>query len=667
MRILSRWLLAAITVLTWSLPGVPASAAPAAKEPAKEAAKPDVRVLIDVSGSMKQNDPGNLRRPALDLLVGLFPKGAKAGVWTFGQYVAVLVPDKNVSEGWRAIARSKAPQITSNSLFTNIPAVLESAAENLDANYRTSFILLTDGMVDISKSPAENAAARQRLLTEILPRLRSAGVVVHTVALSKSADRELMERLAADTGGLFAVAETADQLKQVFLQAFDAAAPAEQVPLDGNRFLVDSSIEELTALVLHKEGKPVELISPDNKRHSFASHGDDFKWFQGDGFDLITVTKPYEGEWTAVAEMEKGSRITIVSNLSLAASRYSESLFVGNTPTEVMAALKQQGEVVKDAAFIKLVKFGASIQRREDGKQWTLDLSAANATPADGYFRGAVEMLGEAGTYDLAVMADGKTFQRSQKQTVAVRENFDVRVTATDGIPPGHRVTLFAQNPEIDSAGASVTAHIKTADGKTQEKSVAVADREWPLTLESEATRDGRVEVYFDIAGQNAKGEEFNYRSATVAIDQAGAKTVAPAQKQEAKHEEPVAEAKHEETKHEETKQEEAHKEEPAKTQEHPAEEKKDWKKWALYGGLVLGNLLIIGLGFVAYRVIMGGGKSKVLDEEDAESEDADDDGKDAKEKDKKKGGDAKEKVKRAKVDLPDDAIDIDPSDKKKK
>lgn len=654
MKILHRWRFAAFALLASLLSGF----GHAASEPAR----PDVRVLIDISGSMKQNDPHNLRRPAFDLLVGLFPKGSKAGVWTFGENVQVLVPDKNVTDGWRSIARSKASQITSTSLFTNIPAVIEAASQNTDPAYRTSLILLTDGMVDISKSKAENEAARQRLLTDILPRLRQSGIVVHTVALSKSADRELMERLAADTGGLFAVAESAEQLKQVFLQAFDAAAPAEQVPLANNRFLVDSSIDELTALVMHKPGKPVELVSPDNKRHSGSNHGDDFKWFQGDGFDLITVTKPYEGEWQVVAELEEGSRVTIVSNLSLAASRYSDSLFVDGAQREMVAALKQQGEAIKDSNFIKLVKFGVSAQRREDGKQWTLDLSAPNPTPADGYFRTAMSMLGEAGTYELTVAAESKTFQRTQKQTVAVRENFDVRVSTTDGIPPGHRVTLFAQNPDIDAAASAVKAHIKTADGKTSEQTIAAADREWPLTLEG-ADHSGRVEVYFEIAGQNKKGEKFTYRSATVAVDPSGTQVVAPPQKEvaaEAKHEEPKAEtpsAAHEEAKepaHAEDKPEEA------AAHAAPEERKKDWKKWAIYGGLALGNLLILGLGFVAYRLIMGGGKSKVLEEaDDAEGEGESDDAKGKKAEEPKK-------AKRAKADLPDDAIDIDTTDKKK-
>jgi len=52
----------------------------------------DVRVLIDISGSMKKNDPNNLRRPALRLLVGLLPEDSRAGVWTFGQYVNMQVP-----------------------------------------------------------------------------------------------------------------------------------------------------------------------------------------------------------------------------------------------------------------------------------------------------------------------------------------------------------------------------------------------------------------------------------------------------------------------------------------------------------------------------------------------------------------------------------------------
>ena len=49
--------------------------------------KNDVRVLIDISGSMRQNDPENLRRPALRMLAGLLQPGTRAGVWTFARYL----------------------------------------------------------------------------------------------------------------------------------------------------------------------------------------------------------------------------------------------------------------------------------------------------------------------------------------------------------------------------------------------------------------------------------------------------------------------------------------------------------------------------------------------------------------------------------------------------
>lgn len=650
------FLTAVVGVLLAVAGGVGAAPATLADKP-----HPDVRVLIDVSGSMKQNDPHNLRKPALELLLQLFPKDARAGVWTFGQTVTPLAPLENIGEGWRAAARRKASQVTSDQLFTNIPDALEKATvEPPVPGYRTSVILLTDGMVDISKSPAENEAARRRLLDEILPRLKQAGIVVQTIALSRSADRELMERLATDSGGLFSTAETAEELNRIFLQAFDAAAPAEQVPLAGNRFLVDSSIDELTTLVFNKSSKPVELISPENKRYSAASHGDDMKWFQGQGFELITVTRPFEGEWQVVADVDKGSRVTIVSNLSLAATRLPESLFIGGEANEVVAALKQQGEVVVQPEFLNLVRLTATLQRREDGRQWQLDLSTPSPTPADGYFRAPLPMLSEAGNYEIAVTADGKTFQRSQKQVVTVRDNFDVRVTATDTLPPGHRVALFAQNPNIDIAASAVQARITLADGKVEQRPVPPGgDREWPLLLE--ATKySGRIEVAFEVVGKYKSGEVLNYRSATVAIDErGGSSVVVPAAKPEkpAAQPEPVAE-------------------EPAPAEEKAEEalvaEEGGWKKWALYGGLVLGNLLILALGFIAYRMIMGGGKSKVLEEADDEGEDEPRVSPESDRKEDRKGGDRKSRKddrprKKASLDLPDDAIDIDPDADKKK
>ena len=143
-----------------------AATAAQATAPAPAAPKQrDIRVLIDVSGSMKHNDPKNLRAPALRLLVNLLPKGTHAGVWSFAQYVNPLVPEGVVSEDWQRQGTEAAGRIHSRGLFTDIGKALAVATkgwEEKDPETARHLILLTDGMVDVSKTPGANAEARQR-------------------------------------------------------------------------------------------------------------------------------------------------------------------------------------------------------------------------------------------------------------------------------------------------------------------------------------------------------------------------------------------------------------------------------------------------------------------------------------------------------------------------
>ena len=71
----------------------------------------DIRILIDVSGSMKKTDPSNLRVFALKLLNGLIPSGSRAGVWTFGRYVDMSVKWGKVNDEWRKAADTGASKI----------------------------------------------------------------------------------------------------------------------------------------------------------------------------------------------------------------------------------------------------------------------------------------------------------------------------------------------------------------------------------------------------------------------------------------------------------------------------------------------------------------------------------------------------------------------------
>jgi len=131
----------------------------------------DVRLLIDISGSMKKNDPDNLRRPALALVTELLPPGALAGVWTFGQQVNELVPHGPVNDAWRAMAREKIPHISSVALFTDIRCRFRKSRPRTQGHQNkpnTHVILLTDGMVDVAPSPEFNVQERERILNTTL-------------------------------------------------------------------------------------------------------------------------------------------------------------------------------------------------------------------------------------------------------------------------------------------------------------------------------------------------------------------------------------------------------------------------------------------------------------------------------------------------------------------
>ncbi|HEB95952.1 MAG TPA: VWA domain-containing protein, partial [Sedimenticola thiotaurini] len=279
----------------------------------------DTRVLIDISGSMKKNDPDNLRRPALRLLVGLLPADSRAGVWTFGQYVNMEVPLGKVDPSWRRRAMKGAGRIHSRGLFTNIEEAIKRATadwEGAGTRYRRHLVLLTDGMVDVSKDPAASAASRRRILEQWLPRLQAYGARVHTIALSERADHELMQTLSRETGGWYEQVTDAARLQRVFLRIFEKVGQPDSVPLKDNRFRIDSSIEEATLLVFRADGAAAtRVVMPDGTSFGSDDAPANVSWHRDAGYDLLTVRKPQTGEWRIQAAVDPDNRVLVVTDL----------------------------------------------------------------------------------------------------------------------------------------------------------------------------------------------------------------------------------------------------------------------------------------------------------------------------------------------------------------
>ena len=426
-EITSRWF---SLFALWFVFGLPAGLSAQERDDVQLPGQSDVRIIVDISGSMKDTDPKNLRQPAVRLLARTLPEGATAGVWTFGQYVNMLVPHREVTDAWREMAVQRSSQINSVALRTNLGAAIETASDDYytDGDLgRTHFILLTDGKVDISDDPATNAAEEDRILGTIVADLIERGATFHPVALSEAADTDFLKSLATKSGGRFQVADTADALNLAFLQALNAAVPQEQVPIEGNGFTVDEGVSEFTALIFWGEAETSEtrelaLVRPDDQIVNLSELAENVRWARETGYDLITVDEPLAGKWRINGELGEGSRVTVVSDLRMVVSPLPANFTTGE-PVNIQVGFFEEGNKITNPEFLGVIEVSLSITS-EDGKRGTKVLSGEQP-PEDGTYRDTVSRLPAPGLYTFDVVADGQTFSRKFSGTVgfAVPDN----------------------------------------------------------------------------------------------------------------------------------------------------------------------------------------------------------------------------------------------------
>ena len=429
-----------LLMLLMALTGLP-SILLAAKGPEQV----DTRILIDISGSMKENDPQNLRRSALRLLVGLLPRDTRAGVWTFGQYVNMQIKLGVIDTAWKKRARTEAGKIHSRGLYTNIEEVLKRSTEDWQGEpkqYRRSVILLTDGMVDISRDSAKDRESRDRIINEIVPRLKRLGVAIHTIALSERADQELMRQLSETTGGWYEQVNNADRLQRVFLKLFEKVGRPDTVPLKDNRFTIDKSISEATLLVFRKEGSESSRIMPPEGRSFDAdSVPANIQWHRDSGYDLLTIKNPKPGEWLIQADIDPDNRVMIVTDLKMKATALPSQFVVGEKlPVEI--SFTEQDKLITKKEFLGVV----SVTSERWGKEGLSEPRPVHDDGMDGDKRGSDGLFtfsfGEdldEGKGELIISARGSTFVREQRQLYQV-------------VQPGYLEVM----PAIDGSGALV-------------------------------------------------------------------------------------------------------------------------------------------------------------------------------------------------------------------
>ncbi len=490
-------------------------------------AKPDMRVLIDISGSMKKNDPENLRIPAVKLLLNLAPDDSRFGTWAFGQYVNNLIPVDTVSQQWKKGAVSKADGINSAGLFTNIGAALERAQGNLkapDPEWDRTLVLLSDGMVDISKNPAENVAEKQRILNQIVPSLKQAGFKIHAVALSEQSDKEFLKALALLTDGRFSSAATADELLSVFVDASDQVNEPQQIPMEDNQFTIDEAVNEFTALIFHEpKARQTELVSPSGDVYSVAKGSRNISWFADSRYDLITVYNPEPGKWQARAELSPGNRVTIISDLTISMSGLPDNVLEGEQLTMELR-LEENGRVISNPKFLRLlnITFSQETDSAEHFEGNLLDSTKPdNKIPADGVFSAKLGRTITQGKHKFEVVVDGKTFTRTKTKTMQVhREVLEVEAAYRD--QEGQVLQYLLAKPKaglIEPEKVQIMAQLVDPNGeKSIQNGVLNESGAWEIDVPPFGAL-GQYEVLLKLSGTSRHGKSFELFQGPFIVD----------------------------------------------------------------------------------------------------------------------------------------------------
>ena len=469
----------------------------------------DIRILIDVSDSMKINDPSGYRISALKMFNGLVPEGSKAGIWSIDRFVHMTVNWGTVNDQWRQAADVGASTIHSDGVYTNIESGLSRASlgwEEADANTRRSIILVTDGPVNISSNVATNEVSRQNIIGKNLQALKQSGVVIHTIALSSNTDEPLLKKLALETGGSFQKAKIARNLHRVFFKTFERVTRPDTVKLTENLFSIDKNIREISLLIFRqKHSAPTLLYPPGSSPMSSIKPGNSV-WRSDAGYDLITIKNPITGVWTIDADTDPDNRLMVESDLRLNVTGLIPYMMPGE-PLKINVELHNLDDKVIENSLLQFVDFNIA-HTGIDGLEKISKLEPASVKADQGQYSYSMVNGLEEGTHGFVISADSQIFNRSKRFNIEVQWPVVVRIDP--GSDPGkYQLSIRPREAYLNQSGLRPSVILQAPDGNRQDLALIQVDNDWRAEIET--SQEGVYQAFVKIDSGSPENEPVSY------------------------------------------------------------------------------------------------------------------------------------------------------------
>jgi hypothetical protein len=251
-------------------------------------------LVVDSSGSMRQNDPQDRRLDAGEAYLVAAERDDEVGVVDFDGSASVLADPLQVGP-YRDDLVSAIRRIDSSG-GTNLGAGLQAGCDLLQESqgYLQAAIFLTDGSGSYSN---EAACFAER------------GWPVYAFGLGAGANETLLAQIAADTGGYYRQLDSATNLVCEFQQVRAAIVdqppqscePTGTINLDELIEFFFEVIRGLNQITFTNSwiGSDIEMtvVSPSGRVVDRSTVGEDLTVLHGATYETFTIREPEPGEW----------------------------------------------------------------------------------------------------------------------------------------------------------------------------------------------------------------------------------------------------------------------------------------------------------------------------------------------------------------------------------
>lgn len=182
----------------------------------------DLMLVVDDTGSMKNNDKHEVAQAALQSFMDIIPDtGSRVGIATFDDGIMTSQPiiEIDTDEDREIIKKFAQTELTREGLYTDLPTALYFAVQQLQnipqRDSPQAIIALSDGDNDLSNPRLEERS------NENYQNVMNAGIpvyVIHLNALGNKETEKYMEGIASATGGKFKSISTGDEISETLLE-----------------------------------------------------------------------------------------------------------------------------------------------------------------------------------------------------------------------------------------------------------------------------------------------------------------------------------------------------------------------------------------------------------------------------------------------------------------